>query len=175
MTYTDEVEAIRAKCEEVGLCWIWTGSTDGHGRPQKHRNGRTWYVRRLVRELVDGRKLPKGREAAATCGCALCVSPECSVSATPTQRAALAAARGSFSRPDKMARMIATKRAKSHISEELVQRIRDAEGPASRIARETSISLSHVKAIRRGTARRDWTKNPFAGLLAANDSTRRAA
>lgn len=175
MKYTPEIEAIRAKCEEVGKCWIWTGCTDGHGRPQKRWGGRTYYVRRLVRELVDGKPLPPDRQAAATCGCITCVSPDCSVAATPTERSMLAAARGSFNRPDKMAKMMATKRAKSHISDELVQRIRTAEGPTSRISRETGVSQAHVKAIRRGTARRDWTNNPFAGLLAANDSTRRAA
>ena len=59
----------------------------------------------------------------------------------------------------------ATKHAKSRITADMVQAIRLAPPPCSRIASEVGVSLSHVKAIRRGTARRDLG-NPFAGLVA---------
>jgi hypothetical protein len=66
-----------------------------------------------------------------------------------------------------------TKRAQSWITEEMVARIKAA--PNGKVAAElTGVSHSHAKNIRRGTARADFA-NPFGGLMASNDSGRRAA
>jgi len=154
---------ILSRCDEVGNCWIWNGALDGHGRPQKRHNGKTVYVRRIVRELTDGREVPSDKVVAASCGCKRCVSPHCSVVATHRQMAMMAAKRGAYNNPAKLAKMVLSVRAKSRISEELVNQIRMADGPCSRIAAETKVSLSHVKAIRRLSARRPIS-NPFAGL-----------
>lgn len=159
------LETIKDRCIEEGECWLWQGSLDGHGRPQKRHEGKTVYVRRLVRELADGEPVPRGLVVAAKCGQKLCVSPHCSVSATTKRKAQMAAKRGAYNNPSKAAKMTLMKRAASWITDELVQQIRMAPAPASRIAQETGVSLSHVKAIRRGTARRDFS-SPFAGLMA---------
>lgn len=176
MTNSELLAIIKSRCIEDGPCWIWKGATDGHGRPQMRYEKKTCYTRRVVRELVDGS--PPPHLVASKCGNKMCVSPECSVHANDRIRAKLAADRGAFNRPEKFLKGMMTKRAKSHISDELVQQIKNADGPCSRIALETNVSLSHVKAIRRGAARRDLA-NPFAGLftgLAANDpKTRRRA
>lgn len=159
------LEIIKGRCIEEGDCWLWDGALDGHGRPQKRHEGKTVYVRRLVRELADGKPVPRSLVVAAKCGQKLCVSPQCSVSATTKRKAQMAADRGAYNNPAKAAKMIVMKRAKSWITEDLVNQIRVAPAPASRIAKETGVSLSHVKAIRNGSARRDFS-SPFAGLLA---------
>lgn len=157
------LDMIGSRCDEVGECWIWKGALDGHGRPQKRHNGKTVYVRRLVRELVDGQPVPADKVVPASCGCRQCVSPHCSSVTTTRQKAVMAAKRGVYNNPAKLAKMALTRRAKSHISDELVEQIRSAEGPCSRIAAETNVSLSHVKAIRNMTARKP-INSPFAGL-----------
>lgn len=169
---------IHSHCDEVGKCWFWKGALDGHGRPQTRHDGRNVYVRRLVRELTDGVPLQRGIVAAAECGHKLCVSPECSVATTTKGKATMAANRGAYNSAAKTAKMTATKRARSHISEEVVDRVRSADGSSREIAARENISISHVKAIRRGLSRRPLG-SPFAGLftglMAANDSKRRAA
>ena len=161
----EHLRLIHSRCIEEGSCWLWQGALDGHGRPQKRHEGRTVYVRRLVRELFDGAAVPANRVAANACGRALCVSPACSVVATNKERARMAADRGAYTSIARTVKVMLTKRAASWISDELVQQIRVAPAPASRIAKETGVSLSHVKAIRRGAARRDIS-SPFAGLMA---------
>lgn len=158
------LDMIRSRCDEVGECWIWKGALDGHGRPQKRHKGKTVYVRRLVRELVDGQPVPADKVVPASCGCRQCVSPYCSSVTTTRQKAVMAAKRGVYNNPAKIAKMAMTIRSKSHISDELVEQIRSAEGPCSRIAAETNVSLSHVKAIRNMKARKP-INSPFAGLM----------
>jgi hypothetical protein len=117
----------------------------------------------VVRALVDGTPVPANRVVASRCGNKGCVSPECSVVATHKQKAQLGAQRGAYTNIKKTVKAMVTKRAKSRYSDELVQQIRMAPPPAMRISIETGVSLSHVKGIRRGAARRDLS-NPFAGL-----------
>ncbi len=161
----EHLRLIHSRCIEEGDCWLWEGALDGHGRPQKRHEGKTVYVRRLVRELADGAKVPANRVVASGCGHPLCVSPACSCVATHKERARMAADRGAYNSIAKTVKTMLTKRAASWISDELVQQIRMAPPPASRIAAETRVSLSYVKAIRRGAARRDIS-SPFAGLMA---------
>lgn len=163
---THTVQSLQARCVEFGNCWLWQGGTDSKGRPQTRHAGKVHYVRRLVRSLTDGAPLPVHLQAAATCGTTLCVSPHCSVPATPTKRGKLASARGAFRNPVKLRRMMATKRARSPFNDSLIARVRAMPPPCSAIAAATGISVSHVKAIRRSAARRDLS-NPFNDLLPA--------
>lgn len=163
MTDGDHLKQILSNCTEEGKCWLWNGGLDGHGRPQKRHNGKTVYVRRVVRELADGEPVPANLVVPASCGHKLCVSPDCSSRATHKTKAVMAAKRGAYNNAAKTAKQTAAKRAKSWITDELVEQIRIAPGPASRIAEETKVSVSHVKAIRRGDARRPLA-SPFAGL-----------
>lgn len=160
----DDLALIHSRCIEEGNCWLWQGGLDGHGRPQKRYQGKTVYVRRLVRQLKDGQQIPSTHVVPASCGNRICVSPVCSSVATHQKKAKMAASRGVYNNAAKSIKMALKKRAESWITDELVQQIRVAPGPASRISLETKVSLSHVKAIRRGTARRDIS-SPFAGLM----------
>lgn len=172
------LERIKSHCEEVGDCWIWSGSEDGRGRPVCCHNGRRRPVRRVARELADGKPVPAHMQTTSRCGDILCVSPHCSVVATPKTTHRLAVERGSYKHPDSDIRMTMNKRAKSHITDETVALIRASASSRTAHA-ETGVSLSHCKAIRRGSARRDLS-SPFAGLFtrfasASNDGKRRAA
>ena len=102
------IERLIARCVEEGDCLLWQGGCDGHGRPQCRHGGKTCYVRRVMRELVDGKPVPAGRVVPACCGHRLCVSPKCSEVGTDKRRAQLAAQRGAYSSAAKTARMVAT-------------------------------------------------------------------
>ena len=96
MTPEERLKLIQSRCTEDGPCWIWLGATDGHGRPQMRHEGRTTYVRRVVRALADGAPVPAKRVVASRCGNKGCVSPECSVVATHKQKAQFGAERGAY-------------------------------------------------------------------------------
>jgi hypothetical protein len=162
----EKLEAIRARCREDGQCWIWQGGCDGKGRPQIRHDGIVVYTRRLARQLSDGKPVPRNMRVPSECGRKLCVSPECSVVGTVATVRRMAADRGAYSKANRNLSQMRTKRARSAISDETVQAIRNAPGPCSRIAAETGVSESHIKAIRRGTARRDLS-NPFGALFRA--------
>jgi len=72
------LSGLKANCEVSGNCWLWTGGCDSKGRPITKHGGTVRYVRRLTRELADGKALPPGGEAWCRCGNLKCVSPECS-------------------------------------------------------------------------------------------------
>ncbi len=159
-----KLEMIEGQCKKDGPCWIWQGAKDDRGRPQMHFNGKTAYVRRVVRALSDGADIERGMNVACTCGRTDCVSPECSVVATPKKRAVLAAKRGVFSRPDAIRKSVMTTRARSRITDEMVAAVRNFDGPAHKAAKLANISTTHAKNIRNGTARKDYSANPFLGL-----------
>ncbi len=162
---THTLESLHARCVEEGDCLLWQGGCDGHGRPQCRHGGKTCYVRRVMRELVDGKPVPTGRVVPASCGNRLCVSPKCSEVGTDKRRAQLAAQRGAFSSAAKTARMVATKARRSDYPDALVDQVRRHPGPASAAAALVGMSLSHAKAIRRGASRIGTARNPFAGLM----------
>jgi hypothetical protein len=179
---SDALYKIRLRCTEEGNCWLWTGATHGTNggvvdqrTPSMHFEGATRSVRRVVYAIKHG-AVPKGKVVSPDCGQRLCVSPHCLKAVTVKESKRRAAARGAYSNPAKNRRGALTKRAASWITEELVQTIKAHAGPASRIASETGVSLSHVKAIRRGAARRDFSSpmvGMFTSLLASNESSAR--
>ena len=84
------VATLHSRCIEEGDCWIWQGACDGHGKPQVRHLGKTVYVRRLMRELKDGRRIPTGKVVACKCGMDKCVSPAHTVITDHQGRADLA-------------------------------------------------------------------------------------
>lgn len=158
------LDDIKARCDEVGDCWIWTGITDGRGRANIRIDGKNVSCRRFVRALVDGKPVPRGLVSASPCGDPLCVSPVCSRVATHKIRSKIASERNAYANKVRDMRGSITKRAQSWITDELVEQIRIAPGPSKKISLETKVSLSYVKAIRRGVARKPLG-SPFAGLM----------
>lgn len=157
------LKIIKSRCTEDGDCWMWNGAADDRGRPTMHYKGKTMAVRRVVRMLTDGQDIPAGMQVPCECGRTGCVSPECSTVTTPKKRAEMAARRGAFNRPDAALKSMMTIRARSKITDDMVQAARDFDGTCKQASEATGISLSHTKAIRSHRARRDYS-SPFAGL-----------
>lgn len=68
-------EAIRARCEVVGACWIWQGSKDRHGYGQKRINNLLVYTHRYMFEAVHGPS-PEGKHFALhSCDTPACCNP----------------------------------------------------------------------------------------------------
>ena len=147
------LEGIKARCVTEGDCWLWQGASDGHGRANMRRDGRSVPVRRVVRELVDGQPIPTGKRVAAKCGDKECVSPECSVIVSHKVALRMAAKRGAYGNLSRTMKGMATKRASSKFSEEVIALVRAHPGTSKEAAAANGMSVSHAKAIRRGVAR----------------------
>jgi hypothetical protein len=160
--YLQTLDRLKAKCDEIGDCWIWLGAHDGKGRPVCVHNGKRISPRRLARQFTEGREIPRQMVTACRCGDNKCISPACSVVVTTKTAHRMAADRGAYSNAARDRRMALTKRAASPYGDEAIEAVRLAES-ATVAAKETGMSPSHAKAIRAGRSRKDYS-SPFAGL-----------
>ncbi len=74
------LDYVRARCEEVGDCWLWKQGVQSKGYPQASINGKTGQsVRHFVYTELMGKKAPASRKVCITsrCGSPLCLSPLC--------------------------------------------------------------------------------------------------
>ena len=61
------LEGIKARCVTEGDCWLWQGASDGHGRANMRRDGRSVPVRRAPRRLSWWGSRPTSLEAPFCC------------------------------------------------------------------------------------------------------------
>lgn len=160
---TDLERRILDRCIEEGDCWVWQGACAGgeRGGPCVNWGGKTKRVRRMLWEALNGPIKPR-LVVAATCGNRKCVSPSCAVCVSNKKSKQMAAARGAFSGADKIRKATAANRARSWITDAVVEQIKSAR-TAKEANAATGVSVSWAKAIRAGRGRVSFG-NPFAGL-----------
>jgi len=155
---------ISKRVVEEGSCRLWVGQTSATGHPAMMLPGirRKVMVRRQIHATLIG-PIPGGHVVVTTCGCRTCVKTE-HLKAVPLAEARrLAAERGEYFNRAVQIKRTLTQRARSHITEEMVQAVREA--PTAKQAHErTGISLGHCYAIRTG-ARRKPLDSPFGALF----------
>lgn len=163
MMNTDMIEKIRARCAEVGDCWIWQQATSATGYPIIRLNRTCQLVRRVVAAAM-GLALAPRQPVVTTCGERLCCNPE-HIKPTTTKAVARAAAkRGAYSTHQRAAAIArARRRGGLKLTDAQVQEILTSTEPGPVIAARMGISRSYPNHIRRGAARRDYS-NPRAGL-----------
>jgi hypothetical protein len=156
------VDWLMARVRDVDGCLVWTGYSAG-GRPLTNlgtRGGRRPIsVRRLV-WVSAGRRLKPGHEIVCTCGVDNCV--ELAHLEQQTHSAHLA---GRTKPLTTRARIAASKRATSKLSDEDVAAIRASEQDNDVIAAEYGCTKEYVRLLKAGLFRRDLT-SPLAGVFA---------
>lgn len=167
---------VRERCEEVGECWIWQRATDGLGYPIMKVDGAMRLVRRVVVQ-ASGRVLQPRQPVGVRCDDRLCVHPEHVYPSSVRAIAKKAAKQGAFSKPTRGAKIAKAKRAssKAKLTLEQAREIRASSDSGPVLALRYGVNKSLINRIRSGDAWRDYTGNPFAGLVAANDGRRRRA
>lgn len=182
MTTNREIERIRLRCvcKEDG-CWRWAGSKNRNGIPTIGRiiDGvkKCMSARRWVVQVATGKPLRKSDRIITTCETVDCLNPAHLRKTTPSAIQRIVNARDPGLQ---MRRGIAIKAAwnrKGHgfkLDQQKADYARDPSRPSKDVAAELGCSVTLVNYIRAG---RVWRQdgNPFAGLLAANDSARRSA
>lgn len=159
------LQIIHDRCDEVGDCWLWKDATGAQGYPIiRRRPGGCQLVRRVVVAL-DGRPAMARQPVASTCGEKLCCNPAHLAPSTIAAVAKKAAANGSFSRPERAARIAASKRKSdsAKLTMEQAREIRASTESGPVLAERYGVNRSLIGGIRRGQAWRDYS-NPFAGL-----------
>lgn len=155
---------IRMRCVEEGDCLIWQGARSDSGQPCMHHNGKTRaMVRRVLYAEVNGVEIPDDRCVITTCGQRLCLNPKHLKEVSRGEVRTHAAKLGAYKSAARVLKRTATLRKKSHITDEVVARIRGAK-TAREAHEQTGVSLPYVYQIRDGV-RRVPLGNPFAGLL----------
>jgi hypothetical protein len=149
---------LHARCAEVDGCLVWKLAAAHGTEPQARVGHLTVLVRRMVWELVNGRAFPCNHNARCTCGTDLCVHPD---HIQPMSKSKIMV--GKALPLTQRAKIAATKRSQSKLSDEAVALIRASKGPIEKVADEFGIDPTYVSQIRLGKARVDYV-NPFAGL-----------
>jgi hypothetical protein len=155
---------IAGQCTDEGSCLLWGGATGHDGAPIINVGGQCRRVRRVMWEALHGWLPPPGKLIVAKCRHPRCVSPDCLCCMSVRKLRRLDARRGAFSHPAaNVARALAARR-RATIPEAVVQQVRVFEGSCAQAAQATGVSLSHVKSIRAGRARKPLAGNVWAGL-----------
>ena len=145
-----------------GDCMIWTGSFVHHTNPVLTMSNKKLYVKRVLMHL-DERKI-EGKCVISTCGQQSCVNPDHLQIITRKALAIRTAATGYQSNLAIKAKIAATKRAKSNLSNDAVLEIRHSNEPVTALAARHGITDSYAYMIRRNQCRKDY-QNPFSGLI----------
>jgi predicted XRE-type DNA-binding protein len=159
------IEMIRSRCEEVGDCWEWQGYTHVvSGMPVMSYQGRNNRVRRVLAMGLGMNCC--GKVVTNTCRNMLCVNPEhlqLMLRQSFNRRNAKEHA-GLYINPAHRAKKAKIMRARSRLTPEIVEAIRNDPRPQRVIAEAYGTTQPTVSHIKRGHTWRDYT-NPFIQLI----------
>lgn len=171
-----DMDYLRLRATECGDCLEWRATVSKEGYPiltlrvpqpgQAAKVQKQYYVRHLVYWLKHGRPAPPDRRFSlvATCRNKLCIAPDHIERWSKTRINKQSRAKGAWQSTAFAAKVAATRRRNSHLSDAGVARIRAHEGALRELADELKISVAYAYMIRRGKNRRDYS-NPFSQLL----------
>lgn len=162
------LEYLRARSEEVGECWEWTGALQSaRGSPVMRHERVAQPVRRVI--AIELGMQVKGRMATVRCCNSLCVRPEHVVVLTRKQlQQRTAKVTQLHANPTRCRKLAQTARRTAKLTEAQVAEIRALEGLTQRqIAARYGITQATVSAIRRGVKWKDYS-NPWLQLLKGN-------
>lgn len=175
---SDLMERIKARVQEEGDCWNWTGTYGNkvpvigftreevpHHRPRKNNRYVYVAVRRALFALLrtpGANRQASGRLMVASCGNPSCVNPDHIRAMTRADMARLMGQRVNLeSRSHKIA--LARRANSAKLTAEQAAFIRASACPAVEIAQQFGVGASLVHRIRRGEAWRDYS-DPIAQM-----------
>jgi hypothetical protein len=155
------MDKIRANCVEEGDCLIWQlGSAK---IPHLSIGGKKVSVRKLVLELARVEILAQAKFFGVSCGTPMCVAEAHIRQRSRVQHARYFGNLGVYSGPLKIAKMAASKRAKSKLDDAKVAAIRASDKSSMALSAEYGVAASYITSIKAGKLWKNYT-SPFAGL-----------
>lgn len=153
------LEDIKARSEEVGMCWEWQRYINEFHVPQVGYNGMPRPARRVAWEMVNG-PAPPGMKITNTCGNHKCVNPDHSKPVHPAT--ILKRNAKSANEALRRARISITKSKQMGLPPDVIAAIRsNCESPVIELAQRLGVSESAVYKHRK----RMPTVSPFSGLM----------
>jgi len=153
--------SILACCEEEGDCLIWQGGSAKV--PHLTVSGKKVNVRALMLQAHAIQRID-GTLLGCSCRNRKCVAVEHIRQRTRLQHAQYFGKLGAYSGPVKVAKMAATKRARSKLDDEKVAAIRASTKSAKALSAEYGVAASYITSIRARKLWKDYA-SPFAGLF----------
>jgi hypothetical protein len=176
------IHTIHARCDEVGDCWIWKGAMTGGGKtPNMHHPNRRGEsaisVREVVLEALGKPRLTSKLWASNTCNEVHCVCPEHAAWRTRGGKLGELGAAGVWSRVELTMMKAAISQAKGVLNWDKVRdiRSRDAEITHKALASEFGVDPKTIRGVRQYLTWVEYGANPFSGLIAANEASRKRA
>lgn len=156
---------IAARVKEDGDCLVWTGAVkSGSSYPIGSVCGERILVRRVLWEREHG-PLPEGRVVAHVCSTRCCVKHVEAM--TQAKLGVIAAKVGRNGGVLRSARIAAAKQAgpSAKLTPEIVAEIRASKEMRKTLAERYGVTPSLVSKVALGKAWREYTTNPWLGLM----------
>lgn len=163
----------RPRCVECGDCLVWQGSLS-HGKTPvaRDREKRVRSIRAMLLEAV-GKEISAKYRPSVSCGTEKCIEPSHLIRISASKLGKRSAEQtGYHLDPVRNKRIFESRLHRNKITPELALKIRHAEGAYKDIAEREGVPSDAVAKIKRGERFKEYG-NPFAGLFAANDSSRK--
>lgn len=160
MTKDELMAAIAEKSVEEGECLLWLGGSAKV--PHVHIKGRKENIRKLL-AILRGDPIMPGTFFGCSCGVDKCIAEEHIAQRTRLQHARHFGKQGAYSGPVKIAKMAATKRARSKLDDEKVAAIRASTKTSVQLSAEYGVAASYITSIKAGKLWKNYA-SPFAGL-----------
>lgn len=160
------LEDIKARCEEVGECWIWQGTLLHKRFPIAKVKNVCIYAKREAWSAHHGKPVPDGMcvvNRSTKCNDPLCCNPDHLTVATRLQVLQKVVADGKLHTNTIKAKIAVARRANSKLSDEAVAEIRFGDESVAVLAARHGISEAYGYMIRRGDSRKDYS-SPWRGL-----------
>lgn len=173
----DDLQSRCGHCPECDTNWRWTG----HPNTTPHRvvvqiNGKRHPVRRTIFELAKGRPVKKGYCVVSDCADERCMNPELlrDVSKATVLKREIAA--GLILHAGHKANVVLARRQReSKLGEQKAMEIYLEDAPTRELAVKHGVTPQAVRNIKNQKNYRYIHNNPFQGLLAANENSKRRA
>lgn len=156
-------EQLRMRCTEIGDCMLWNQGTYSTGYPQARIDGRSRLVARYVYSEIMGKLIRKGYVVCTKCEQKLCISPECLISVTYSERLKRSYASGARSTSKeygaRVRRMVEQGRVKCSFEIAADIRANRMDVSTAQLARELGVHQKTAYNIKRG---KTW-RNAYSG------------
>ncbi len=156
---------IAARCDEEGDCWLWRDATNHGGYPIFKPFGKPCTLVRRAAFVLAGGVLKRRQPLVSSCEDKLCVNPAHLLISTQSKIGQKAAKLGAYSSKARSAKIAAARRIGSKMTADLAQEIRQSTETGSVLALRYGVSKGLINGIKRGRFWKDYTGNPFSGLL----------
>lgn len=164
MTLND-IQARCTDCEECDTRWSWAATLVRGVTPVMKDKTKTVLPRRALWEMKHGQPAPAGMPVITTCLNPLCCNPELLKAVSKAHVIKRTAATGVFSTLTFRAKVAQGKRKTSKLTDEAVASIRTSNEKPEVLAEKHGISKAYVHMLRKNRFRKEYTDNPFQGLM----------